>query len=60
MRSVRTESLDHMLIFNERYLQKALAEYVRYFNHWRPHRSQVCFRWTRDGPENVEITDHHR
>jgi hypothetical protein len=27
------------LIFNERHLQKVLAEYVGYFNHWRPHRS---------------------
>ena len=39
VRSIRTECLDHVFIFNERHLQKVLAEYVGYFNHWRPHRS---------------------
>ena len=39
VRSVRTECLDHVFIFNERHLAKVLAEYVDYFNHWRPHRS---------------------
>jgi hypothetical protein len=27
------------VLFNERHLEKVLAEYVSYFNHWRPHRS---------------------
>jgi len=39
VRSVRIECLDHVFIFNERHLQKVLAEYVGYFNDWRPHRS---------------------
>jgi len=39
VRSLRTECLDHMLIFNERHLRTVLAEYVQYFNCWRPHRS---------------------
>ena len=39
VRSVRTECLDHMLILNERHLRRVLAEYVAYFNRWRPHRS---------------------
>jgi putative transposase len=39
VRSVRSECLDHMFILNESHLQKLLAEYVGYFNHWRPHRS---------------------
>ena len=39
VRSARAECLDHMLIFNERHLRRVLAEYVGYFNHWRPHRS---------------------
>jgi transposase InsO family protein len=39
VRSVRSECLDHVFIFNERHLQKVLAEYVGYFNDWRPHRS---------------------
>jgi hypothetical protein len=29
VRSVRTERLDHVFIFNERHLQKVLAEYAR-------------------------------
>ena len=39
VRSVRTECLDHVFIFSEWHQQKVLAEYVGYFNHWRPHRS---------------------
>jgi transposase InsO family protein len=39
VRSVRTECLDYVFIFNERHLEKVLAEHVGYFNHWRPHRS---------------------
>ena len=38
VRSVRTECLDRVFIFNDRHLQKVLAEYVSYFNDWRPHR----------------------
>jgi hypothetical protein len=32
VRSVRSECLDHVFIFNERHLAKVLAEYVGYFN----------------------------
>src|SRR5262249_57205765 len=32
VRSVRSDCLDHVLIFNERHLQKVLAEYVGYLN----------------------------
>jgi transposase InsO family protein len=39
VRSVRSECLDHVFIFNERHLTKVLAEYVGYCNHWRPHCS---------------------
>jgi transposase InsO family protein len=39
VRSVRTECLDRIFIFNERHLRQVLAEYVGYFNRWRPHRS---------------------
>ena len=39
VRSVRTECLDHVMILNERHLRRVLAEYVTYFNRWRPHRS---------------------
>jgi transposase InsO family protein len=36
--SVRRECLDHLLILGERHLRRALVEYVRYFNHARPHQ----------------------
>jgi putative transposase len=39
VRSVRQECLDHTFIFGERHLRQVLAEYVAYFNRWRPHRS---------------------
>lgn len=39
VKSLRTECLDHMFILNERHLRSVLAEYVHYFNAWRPHRS---------------------
>jgi len=28
-----------MLIFGERHLRRMLAEYIRHYNRWRPHRS---------------------
>jgi putative transposase len=36
---VRAECLDHLFIFNEAGLRRAVASHVSYFNHWRPHRS---------------------
>jgi transposase InsO family protein len=39
VRSVRQEYLDHTFIFGERHVRRVLAEYVTYFNRWRPHRS---------------------
>jgi putative transposase len=39
VRSVRQECLDHTFIFGERHLRRVLAEYLTYFNQWRPHRS---------------------
>lgn len=36
--SVRRECLDHILILNERHLQRQIREYVAYFNHARPHQ----------------------
>lgn len=36
--SVRRECLDHLLILGERHLQRALREYVGYFNGDRPHQ----------------------
>ena len=39
MRSVRTEYLDHLFIFTEGHLRRAISSYVTYFNDWRSHRS---------------------
>jgi putative transposase len=39
VKSVRTECLDHILVFNEVHLRRAMSAYVVYFNCWRPHRS---------------------
>jgi putative transposase len=39
IRTLRQECLDHVLIFNERHLETVLAEYVRFYNTERPHRS---------------------
>ena len=39
IRSVRTECLDHRLVFGHQHLQPLLDEYVAYYNEWRPHRA---------------------
>ena len=36
--SVRRECLDHIVIISEAHLRRVLSEYVRYFNHSRPHQ----------------------
>ncbi len=36
--SMRRESLDHLLILNERHLQRIVADYTAYFNRARPHQ----------------------
>ncbi len=37
--TLRWECLDHVLIFNERHLQKTVVEFAAYYNRYRPHRS---------------------
>ena len=37
--TARSEVTDRMLIFGERHLRHVLAEYIRHYNRWRPHRS---------------------
>jgi transposase InsO family protein len=39
VRSVREEGLDHLLILGERHLHRVLREYMRFFNHRRPHQA---------------------
>ncbi len=36
--SVQLECLDHVLLVSEAHLRRVLSEYVRYFNHARPHQ----------------------
>jgi len=39
VKSARTECLDHLLVFNETNLRRAISAYVTYYNYHRPHRS---------------------
>ena len=36
--SLRRECLDYMLILSEQHLRRIVNEYVRYYNHARPHQ----------------------
>jgi transposase InsO family protein len=38
VRTVRTECLDWVLVWNARHLDRVLTEYVRHYNTARPHR----------------------
>jgi putative transposase len=40
VRTIRAELTDRMLIFGQRHLRTALAEYVRHYNTQRPHRGR--------------------
>ena len=38
IRSLRSECLDHLLIINERHLERILRTYARHYNRHRPHQ----------------------
>ncbi len=38
VRTIRTECLDHLIVFDERHLRAVLAEFADYYNRDRPHR----------------------
>jgi putative transposase len=37
--TLRRECMDHLVIINEAHLRAVLAEFLRYYNHQRPHRT---------------------
>ncbi len=39
IRTLRQECLDHVIVRNERHLHTVLGEFLRYYNHDRPHRA---------------------
>ena len=39
VRTIRTECLDHLIVFDERHLRAVLAEFADDYNRDRPHRS---------------------
>ncbi len=39
VQTCRTECLDHLIVINERHLQRLLSEFVAYYNTERPHRT---------------------
>ena len=38
VRTVRNECIDQLLILDQRHLQRVLVEYIRFYNHSRPHQ----------------------
>jgi putative transposase len=58
LRSVRRECLDHLLIFHEKQLQRALHAYVEYFNRARPHQG-IQQRIPEAGPPAVPLERKH-
>ncbi|HWE60504.1 MAG TPA: integrase core domain-containing protein [Chloroflexota bacterium] len=60
IRSAREECLDHLLILNERHLQRVLSEYVTFYNERRPHQAlgQQCPIPLARGPGSGPIHRH--
>ena len=50
--TIRRECLDHMIIFNERQLQRILEEFMDYYHRVRPHKSLAD-----DSPDGREMED---
>jgi putative transposase len=56
LRSVRQECLDHLLILQERQLQRVLNAYVVYFNRARPHQG---IQQQIPEPSGSAMSSHH-
>jgi hypothetical protein len=41
VRTIRSESLDHLLILNRHHLTRVLRSYVRHYNDHRPHQGDL-------------------
>ena len=50
MGSIRRESLDHVIVLNERHLQRILRDYVGYY-----HRSRTHLALDKDTPESRSV-----
>jgi hypothetical protein len=51
--TIRAELTDRMLIFGQRHLRRALAEYVFHYNRQRPHRGQGLRSPSPDQPASI-------
>ena len=61
VRTVRTECLDWLLIWNRRHLENVLTSYVRHYNTARPHRGlQLCVPATDSEPEPANLAEIRR
>jgi len=56
MRSVRQACLDHLLILEEKQLQRVLEAYVAYFNRARPHQGM---QQKSPEPSGSAMASHH-
>jgi Integrase core domain len=50
--TLRRECLDHLIVLDEQHLQSVLAEFVRYYNEDRPHRT-LDLQTPKLGPRTV-------
>ena len=55
--SIRRECLDHVIVFNERHLRRALSSYFDYYHRYRTHLS---LRKDSPEPRPIEPPDHGR
>jgi transposase InsO family protein len=57
VRTVRTECLDWVLVWNRRHLEQVLTQYLRHYNTARPHRG-LGLKTPITGPEPTQATVH--
>jgi hypothetical protein len=57
VRTVRTECLDWIVVWNRRHLEQVLLQYLRHYNSARPHRG-IDLQTPISGPEPTPATVH--